>query len=143
MKVFFFPSCLTIQMFSLYMQVSVGRFAPQFSGYQQQDSQELMAFLLDGLHEDLNRIKEKPYIEQKDADSRPDEVCTNIHVKAWAEFVSEINIYLLVKLNRECFSQCDIFWWLFMSLILHFVNFTLVVCGKRVASFAFSANLLV
>eukprot|EP01119_Soliformovum_irregulare_P010385 TRINITY_DN254_c0_g1_i1.p1 TRINITY_DN254_c0_g1~~TRINITY_DN254_c0_g1_i1.p1 ORF type:complete len:927 (-),score=294.62 TRINITY_DN254_c0_g1_i1:361-3141(-) len=35
-------------------------FAPQFAGYQQHDSQELLAFLLDGLHEDLNRIKKKP-----------------------------------------------------------------------------------
>ena len=52
----------------------MGRFAPQFSGYQQQDSQEVMAFVLDGLHEDLNRIHKKPYIELKDADSRPDEV---------------------------------------------------------------------
>lgn len=41
----------------------LGRFAPQFQGYGQQDSQELLAFLLDGLHEDLNRIKRKPYIE--------------------------------------------------------------------------------
>ncbi|KAK2176765.1 hypothetical protein NP493_642g00044 [Ridgeia piscesae] len=55
-------------------KVAVGRFAPQFSGYQQQDSQEVMAFVLDGLHEDLNRIHKKPYIELKDADSRPDEV---------------------------------------------------------------------
>lgn len=38
-------------------------FAPQFAGYSQQDSQELLAFLLDGLHEDLNRIHHKPYIE--------------------------------------------------------------------------------
>ena len=53
----------------------MGRFAPQFSGYQQQDSQELLAFLLDGLHEDLNRIRKKPYIELKDADDRPDRVC--------------------------------------------------------------------
>lgn len=52
----------------------VGRFAPQFSGYQQQDCQELMAFLLDGLHEDLNRVKKKPYIELSDANGRPDEV---------------------------------------------------------------------
>ena len=55
-------------------KTSVGRFAPQFSGYQQQDSQELMAFLLDGLHEDLNRIKKKPYIELKDTEGRPDRV---------------------------------------------------------------------
>ena len=55
-------------------QGAVGRFKPEFSGYQQQDSQELMAFLLDGLHEDLNRIRNKPYVEIKEADNRPDEV---------------------------------------------------------------------
>ena len=55
-------------------KTAVGRFAPQFSGYQQQDSQELMAFLLDGLHEDLNRIKKKPYVELKDFDGSPDHV---------------------------------------------------------------------
>ncbi|XP_030314452.1 ubiquitin carboxyl-terminal hydrolase 4 isoform X3 [Calypte anna] len=53
-------------------KTQVGRFAPQFSGYQQQDSQELLAFLLDGLHEDLNRVKKKPYLELKDANGRPD-----------------------------------------------------------------------
>lgn len=52
----------------------MGRFAPQFSGYQQQDSHELLAFLLDGLHEDLNRIRKKPYIQLKDANGRPDKV---------------------------------------------------------------------
>lgn len=41
----------------------IAQFAPQFSGYQQHDSQEFLAFLLDGLHEDINRIQEKPYIE--------------------------------------------------------------------------------
>ncbi|PON61141.1 Ubiquitinyl hydrolase [Trema orientale] len=51
----------------------LARFAPQFSGYNQHDSQELLAFLLDGLHEDLNRVKRKPYIEAKDSDGRPDE----------------------------------------------------------------------
>ncbi|CAI0541657.1 unnamed protein product [Linum tenue] len=50
----------------------LGRFAPQFSGFNQHDSQELLAFLLDGLHEDLNRVKSKPYVEAKDGDGRPD-----------------------------------------------------------------------
>ncbi|GAC99907.1 ubiquitin carboxyl-terminal hydrolase 2 [Pseudozyma hubeiensis SY62] len=45
---------------------ALSRFAPQFSGYAQHDSQELLAFLLDGLHEDLNRILKKPYIEAPD-----------------------------------------------------------------------------
>lgn len=35
--------------------------------------QELLAFLLDGLHEDLNRVKQKPYIEIPDSNGRPDE----------------------------------------------------------------------
>ena len=34
--------------------------------YQQQDSQELFNFLMDGLHEDLNRVKNKPYVEGLD-----------------------------------------------------------------------------
>lgn len=41
----------------------IGKFAPAFMGYLQHDCQELMAFLLDGLHEDLNRIYNKPYVE--------------------------------------------------------------------------------
>lgn len=32
---------------------------------QQHDCQELIAFVLDGLHEDLNRIKKKVYVEAK------------------------------------------------------------------------------
>ncbi|XP_040437629.1 ubiquitin carboxyl-terminal hydrolase 4-like isoform X2 [Falco naumanni] len=53
-------------------KTQVGQFAPQCSGYQQQDSQGLLAFLLDGLHEDLNRVKKPPYLELKDANGRPD-----------------------------------------------------------------------
>ncbi|KAH7819864.1 putative ubiquitin specific peptidase 11 [Monocercomonoides exilis] len=45
----------------------VSHFSHQFSGYSQQDSQEFLTFLLDGLHEDLNRIKDKPYVENVEA----------------------------------------------------------------------------
>eukprot|EP00761_Pharyngomonas_kirbyi_P012405 gb/GECH01012432.1/.p1 GENE.gb/GECH01012432.1/~~gb/GECH01012432.1/.p1 ORF type:complete len:861 (+),score=178.12 gb/GECH01012432.1/:1-2583(+) len=51
---------------------TIGRFAPQFTGYAQHDSQELLAFLLDGLHEDLNRIQNKPWVEMKESDGRDD-----------------------------------------------------------------------
>ena len=47
-------------------ELQLQRFAPQFSGYQQHGSQELVAFLLDGLHEDLNRVLKKPYVEKPD-----------------------------------------------------------------------------
>ena len=64
-------------------KMAVGRFAPQFSGYQQHDSQELLTFLLDGLHEDLNRIKKKPYIEMNDSGNRPDE---DVAAEAWEAY---------------------------------------------------------
>ncbi|KAI4722100.1 cysteine proteinase [Aureobasidium sp. EXF-10727] len=43
---------------------------PMFSGYGQQDSQEFLSFLVDALHEDLNRIQKKPYIENPDSDDK-------------------------------------------------------------------------
>jgi ubiquitin carboxyl-terminal hydrolase 8 len=39
---------------------SICHHAPQFSGSDQHDSQEFLTFLLDGLHEDLNRVLTKP-----------------------------------------------------------------------------------
>nr|XP_027789440.1 ubiquitin carboxyl-terminal hydrolase 19 isoform X10 [Marmota flaviventris] len=54
--------------------------ASQFTGYAQHDAQEFMAFLLDGLHEDLNRIQNKPYTETVDSDGRPGEVVAE---EAW------------------------------------------------------------
>ena len=45
----------------------IGRYGPSFAGYGQQDSQEFLLFLLDGLQEDLNRVKQKPYIEKPDS----------------------------------------------------------------------------
>lgn len=43
---------------------TIGHFNSMFSGYMQQDSQEFLAFLLDSLHEDLNRIIKKEYTEK-------------------------------------------------------------------------------
>jgi ubiquitin carboxyl-terminal hydrolase 4/11/15 len=40
---------------------AIGKFQPMFLGYDQHDSGELIGYLLDGLHEDLNRVKVKPY----------------------------------------------------------------------------------
>uniref|UniRef100_A0AAX7U5P9 Ubiquitin carboxyl-terminal hydrolase n=1 Tax=Astatotilapia calliptera TaxID=8154 RepID=A0AAX7U5P9_ASTCA len=61
-------------------KTKVGHFASQFLGYQQHDSQELLSFLLDGLHEDLNRVKNKEYIELRDADGRQDQ---EVAEEAW------------------------------------------------------------
>ncbi|KAJ8458085.1 hypothetical protein OPV22_031011 [Ensete ventricosum] len=66
-------------------KTKLARFAPQFSGNNQHDSQELLAFLLDGLHEDLNRVKHKPYIKSKDTDGRPDEEVADEY---WANHIA-------------------------------------------------------
>ena len=50
----------------------MGRIRPQFAGYSQHDSQELLSFLLDGLHEDLNRVRVKPMTEPVEGNGRPD-----------------------------------------------------------------------
>ena len=44
----------------------------RFAGYNQQDSAELINYLLDLIHEDLNRITKKPYIEMSEDQNRPD-----------------------------------------------------------------------
>ena len=52
---------------------TIAKWAPQFTGTRQQDSQEFLRFLLDGLHEDLNRIRTKPaYEELKDIENESD-----------------------------------------------------------------------
>ncbi|XP_058391704.1 ubiquitin carboxyl-terminal hydrolase 11 isoform X3 [Diceros bicornis minor] len=61
-------------------KTKVGHFASQFLGFQQHDSQELLSFLLDGLHEDLNRVKKKEYVELCDAAGRPDQ---EVAQEAW------------------------------------------------------------
>ncbi|KPI40117.1 putative ubiquitin carboxyl-terminal hydrolase 12 [Cyphellophora attinorum] len=68
---------------------TVGRFNASFSGYGQQDSQEFLLFLLNGLAEDLNRIVKKPYIERPDS---TDEMVTDAQAlqefadRNWADY---------------------------------------------------------
>ena len=63
----------------LFKQV-LGEFQPRFSGYQQHDSSEFLSFLLDGLHEDLNRVHKKPLTAAVESGGRPDLVVAK---EAW------------------------------------------------------------
>jgi len=58
---------------------AIGEVAKQFWGYAQQDSNELFTYLIDTIHEDLNRIKKKPYVEQKDSEGRDDKIVSKEH----------------------------------------------------------------
>ncbi|XP_023288303.1 ubiquitin carboxyl-terminal hydrolase Usp2 isoform X2 [Orussus abietinus] len=42
------------------LKSQIQRFAPRFMGYSQQDAQEFLRYLLEGLHEDVNRVTIKP-----------------------------------------------------------------------------------
>jgi len=62
----------------------LGQYNEQFQGYDQHDSQELITFLLDGLHEDLNRVSKKPYVEDPDGDGRPEEI---VAAESWKGYL--------------------------------------------------------
>ncbi|XP_044002330.1 ubiquitin carboxyl-terminal hydrolase 2-like isoform X2 [Aphidius gifuensis] len=42
------------------LKTQIQKFAPRFMGYAQQDAQEFLRYLLEGLHEDVNRVTIKP-----------------------------------------------------------------------------------
>ncbi|XP_017134812.1 ubiquitin carboxyl-terminal hydrolase 32 isoform X1 [Drosophila miranda] len=66
----------------LKLRFCVNKHAPQFAGGGQHDTQELLEWLLDALHEDLNRVMEKPYSELKDSNGRPDKI---VAAEAWSQ----------------------------------------------------------
>lgn len=85
----------------LLLQWTIAKYAPRFNGFQQQDSQELLAFLLDGLHEDLNRVHEKPYVELKDSNGRPDwEVASEVRDPTADQILLFIVIIIIIKWNE-------------------------------------------
>lgn len=84
---------------------TIGNFAPQFMGYSQQDSQELLSFLLDGIHEDLNSVKTKPYCEKLEVGERP---LSEVAETTWGQHLSRNksiivdNMHGLLKSRVEC-----------------------------------------
>jgi ubiquitin carboxyl-terminal hydrolase 4/11/15 len=63
----------------------VGKRVTKFSGYGQQDSCELINYVLDLMHEDLNRVIQKPYVELTDSAGRPDSIVSTEH---WNGFLA-------------------------------------------------------
>jgi ubiquitin carboxyl-terminal hydrolase 4/11 len=61
------------------LKKEIGKKNPMFKGTNQHDSQEFLNFLLDSLHEDLNRVYKKPYVELSDSSNRPDALVANEH----------------------------------------------------------------
>ncbi|KAI2224728.1 hypothetical protein LOZ12_005579 [Ophidiomyces ophidiicola] len=97
-------------------KLTVGRYGPSFSGYGQQDSQEFVLFLLDGLQEDLNRIHKKPYIE------KPDSTDDMVHDKAALARFADRNWEIYKARNDSVIT--DLFAGMYKSTVV------CPVCGK-------------
>jgi len=80
---------------------TVGRYNPMFSGYDQHDAQELLLFLMDGLHEDLNRVVERPKIPEQQNDGVRDDIAAE---RAWSQHKS-INQSIIVELFQGLFKS--------------------------------------
>lgn len=83
----------------------VGKIHETFSGNEQQDSQEFLSFLLDGLHEEVNIRLERPYIENPDSDGRDFgdlglEYWANTLRRNWSIFV--FMLYGMLRSTLEC-----------------------------------------
>ena len=63
-----------------------------FGGYQQHDSHEFMSYLLDGLHEDLNRVRNKPLTAPVELEGRPDQ---EVAEESWRVYRLRNNSYLV------------------------------------------------
>nr|XP_004667416.1 ubiquitin carboxyl-terminal hydrolase 2 isoform X1 [Jaculus jaculus]XP_045002203.1 ubiquitin carboxyl-terminal hydrolase 2 isoform X1 [Jaculus jaculus] len=54
-------------------KTQIQRYAPRFVGYNQQDAQEFLRFLLDGLHNEVNRVTVRPKLNSDNIDHLPDD----------------------------------------------------------------------
>ena len=91
-------------------KAAISKFQSMFSGFAQHDTHEFLGFLLDGLHEDLNKVLNKPYVQTPDEQEKDDDVEA---MKSWNRFLMR-NQSLLVDLfygmykstvycqNKEC-----------------------------------------
>jgi ubiquitin carboxyl-terminal hydrolase 4/11/15 len=64
------------------LKATLGRINPEYAGLTQQDAHELIELLLDKLHEDLNRVKKKPYTEKVEWDGAAPE--SEVAEQSWA-----------------------------------------------------------
>lgn len=99
------------------LKSQIQRFAPRFIGYAQQDAQEFLRYLLEGLHEDVNRVKEKP----KPILTEIDEKLSLVNHSEITETYNEILVVGIVR-NRENLGTATCGWIIQKLLIILWAN---------------------
>ncbi|KAM4749522.1 ubiquitin carboxyl-terminal hydrolase 8 [Rhinophrynus dorsalis] len=82
-------------------KVTIGKTHDQFAGYSQQDSQELLLFLMDGLHEDLNKADNRKRYKEENNDHLNDFQAAE---SAWIKH-KQLNESIIVALFQGQFKS--------------------------------------
>uniref|UniRef100_A0A8C6U123 Ubiquitin carboxyl-terminal hydrolase n=1 Tax=Neogobius melanostomus TaxID=47308 RepID=A0A8C6U123_9GOBI len=82
-------------------KITIGKINDQFSGCDQQDSQELLLFLMDGLHEDLNKADNRKRYKEEENDHLDDVAAADL---AWSKHKA-LNESIIVALFQGQFKS--------------------------------------
>jgi len=86
----------------------ISKHTPSFEGYHQHDCQEFIASLLDGLHEDINRVPVKKFEEYPDMNEMEDEEAArtswDLHIRRENSFIVDLfyGQYRSINICQEC-----------------------------------------
>ncbi|XP_074833315.1 ubiquitin carboxyl-terminal hydrolase 2 isoform X1 [Carettochelys insculpta] len=100
-------------------KTQIQRYAPRFVGYNQQDAQEFLRFLLDGLHSEVNRVLVRPRSNLDNLDHLPDDEKGRQMWRKYQEredsrvgdlFVGQLKSSLTCSECGYCSTAFDPFW---------------------------------
>ncbi|NWS73817.1 UBP2 hydrolase, partial [Crotophaga sulcirostris] len=100
-------------------KMQIQRYAPRFVGYNQQDAQEFLRFLLDGLHSEVNRVLVRPRASTDTLDHLPDDEKSRQMWRRYQEredsrvsdlFVGQLKSSLTCSECGYCSTAFDPFW---------------------------------